>query len=150
MKPGLDRVLGLSHDRSDLGEPESSVKPERDHGAIARFEQEKRTTDANQLEVVQRLQPGISRLQVVGVTPICRTLTAAMTDRQVGCHANQPGLFIGSGRQPAVMLPEAEKSVMGDFGGDVPIEDDEVHGAHDCSIGCAVEAVKPVLPIHPR
>ncbi len=150
MKSSLDGVLGLSNDRSDLGEAEAAVKPKRDHGAIARFEHEKRSTDTNQVEVVQRLQPGVGRLQVVGVTPICRTLTAPVADRQVGCHSNQPGLLIGSGRQTAAMFPDPEEGVMGDFGRDVPIEDDEIRAAHDRSIGCAVQAVKPILRIHAR
>src|SRR5260370_37361274 len=103
MKPSLDGVLGLSNDRSDLGESEALVKSERGHRAITRFEQKKRSADSNQLEVVQRLQPGIGRLEVVGVTPICRTLTAPVTDGEAGGHANQARLLVGSGRRPAVM-----------------------------------------------
>jgi hypothetical protein len=38
MKPRLDRVLGLSDDRADLGEAESLVKSERDHRAITALE----------------------------------------------------------------------------------------------------------------
>src|SRR5438552_14273879 len=150
MKPGLDGVLGLSDDRSNLRETKTTVEAQGDHGAIARLEREKRPPDANELEVVECVESGIDRLLVVDVTAPCRTLAAPVTDSKVGYHANQPGLLIGAAHQLAVMLPEAKKGVMGDFSGDVPIEDDEIRAAYDRSIGRGIYAVKPVLSLHGR
>ena len=150
MKPGLDGVLGLSDDRPDLREAKPAIKPERDHGSIPRFEPQQRSPDANEFEVVECVESGIDRLLALDVTAPCRTLAAPVTDSKVGYHANQPGLLIGAGRQAAMMFPEAKKGVMGDFSGDVPIEDDEIRAAYDRSIGRGIYAVKPVLSLPGR